>query len=183
MRVRVALVALVASLSVAVGAVAVASSADSVARVSPGDHAVQYSVKFVCGFYSAGLSSETVKPGNYATAINIHNYSDLRTFGRWRTDLHYALGSPAPPRMPTTYFAIASRTTGTINCGTIWSAIGVPPGTFIEGSIYLGTDVELPVRAVYTAQTDINPAVDGPDAGAGISIDVEIYEPLVSIVF
>ena len=66
-----------------------------------------------------------------------------------------------------------------IDCADIWSMAGVSPGTFLKGVVHLGLVQDLPVIAVYTSQTN-NDAPDSlPNAGAGVSIDVEYIEPFV----
>lgn len=140
---------------------------------------VHYMVKFVCGYQkplAAGGGEPSVKPGNYATAINIHNYLDSTECGVQRPALHYTINSKTiPPVFDESFFEIASASVLEINCNTIWSLTGIKSGAFIEGMLDLGFSEELPVVVVYTAEITDKMGFTG--SGAGISIDVEYLSP------
>lgn len=140
---------------------------------------VQYMVKFVCGFVVAQPTGEEppVKPGNYATAINIYNHTDQFLDGAKRVNLHYREDGPLPPIISSKNFLLFKRRVLEIDCVDIWSLVGVPPSTFLKGMVHIGLPVEVPVAAVYTSQTNIAGAGQAPDVGAGISIDVEYIAP------
>ena len=140
---------------------------------------VQYMVKFVCGYVAYQPTGEEppVKPGNYATAINIDNYTTDRQIITKRVHVHYREGQPVPPVFAHKSAVIYPWRVLEIDCTDIWALTGTNPGTFLKGMVHIGTGIKLPVAAVYTAQTNITN--QAPDAGAGISIDVEQYDPFI----
>ena len=152
----------------------------------PNDLPIQHMVKFVCGYVAPpGDTQEPppVKPGDYATAINIHNYTPDHLRIQKRVALHYREGTQLPP-VPKPQWAVAYRfRVLEIDCVDIWNLIPAPFGTFVKGTVHIGiaapagADIppELPVAAVYTVMQDI----DGdhvPEFG-GQSIDVEYIQP------
>jgi hypothetical protein len=146
---------------------------------NPEQNSVQYSVKFVCGWLPPvpPQDDQWLKPGDYATTINIHNHQTNTVSGGYRVALFYRIGSPSPPAVAAVPFNIFRRTVGSIDCVSIWAAAGLPPGTFVEGAVHIGLSQPLSVWAVYTSQTHNDPAL-GPDGGAGHSIDVEQVVPI-----
>ncbi len=141
---------------------------------------VQYAVKYVCGWLPPVPPDldQWLKPGNYATSINIYNHNPNGVVGgAKRVSLQYRMGNPPPPIITNFAFTVANRRTLTIDCVDIWSMAGLPPGSFVEGTLHIGLNVELPVTAVYTSQTHDDPNL-GPGAAAGHSIDVERILPL-----
>ena len=136
---------------------------------------VQYSVKFVCGFVPVG-EEEPVKPGNYATAINIHNYTTTNLNVEMLVALHYRAGSGPPPLVPFRTSRAYKYRTLEVDCVDIWGMVGTQPGAFLKGMLHLGMPTPLAVAAVYTSQTNLGPGA-GLDPGAGISIDVEYVAP------
>ena len=159
-----------------------AQAAQGVApRVGPNDSPVQYMVKFVCGWVpknEPGTAPHPVKPGNYATAINIGNHSPDRHIIIKRVLLHYREGTQPPPITKYKRAWLYPWRVLEIDCVDIWNLAGLAPETFVKGMVHIGTPVEFPVAAVYTAQTNLK---DPPlDAGAGISIDVEQYRPFIN---
>ena len=147
--------------------------------VGPNDAPVQYMVKFVCGFvpkHEPGTAPSPLKPGNYATAINIGNQTPDRHIIIKRVLLHYREGTPPPPVIKYQRAWLYPWRVLEIDCVDIWNLVQVAPETFVKGMVHIGTPLEFPVAAVYTAETSLDPALP-PDAGAGISIDVEQYKP------
>ncbi len=141
--------------------------------------AVQYSIKFVCGWLPPvpPQDDQFLKPGDYATAINIHNPNTSGVVrGAKRVALHYRMGTTPPPVITNFAFTVANRRVLEIDCQDIWFMAGVPSGTFLKGMVHVGLDEELPIAAVYTSQTHNND-LTGPDPGAGHSIDVEYVKP------
>ena len=155
------------------------------ATAQPEQFPVQYMVKFVCGLVPVQPPGEEgpLKPGNYATAINIHNYTFTSPiFGSTRIALHYREGVPfpsLPPLVPVKQLKLWRYRTAEIDCPSIWMRTNLPPGTFVKGMVHIGIGQLLPVVAVYTSQTVLDPAVP-PDAGAGHSIDVEEVFPFIN---
>ena len=140
---------------------------------------VQYMVKFVCGYVAYQPTGEEppVKPGSYATAINIDNYSTDRQIITKRVHVHYREDQPVPPVFAHKTAVIYPWRVLEIDCTDIWILTETAPGTFLKGMVHIGTGIKLPVAAVYTAQTNVTN--EAPTAGAGISIDVEQYAPFL----
>lgn len=146
---------------------------------NPEANPVQYSVKFVCGWLPPVPPDldQWLKPGDYATSINIHNHTTGWVTGGARVALFFRAGTPPPAATAALPFSIPRRTTATIDCVWIWAALGVPPGSFVEGAVHIGLSQPLSVWAVYTSQTHDDPNA-GPGPSAGISIDVEQVFPI-----
>src|ERR1700730_16821119 len=54
-----------------------APTKEAATPIPPVTSFTEYAAKFVCGVPGAEAQREAVKPGNYATAINIHNPNQL----------------------------------------------------------------------------------------------------------
>ncbi len=128
------------------------------AQVSP---SFVYSVKYLCGLSTVSSTQflppvePTVKPGNYATSVNIHNYHTkgfvilkkaVISGGR----IGKLAGQDIGPNQALN-----------VDCSQIVRAI--PPGPaplppFIEGFVEIVSPLQLSVTAVYTTQTCTNPA-------------------------
>ncbi|HEY6547150.1 MAG TPA: hypothetical protein VI589_04560 [Vicinamibacteria bacterium] len=146
----------------------------------------QYSVKFVCGLqrlHGPNLPGEpAVKPGNYATEINIHNiqFSAQPVFKS--VVLVVKDGEPIgrEPRVqpPTPFVAVAMppRNAMMDDCNQLWDMAfpggAAPPNPMplTIGYLSIISRVDIDVDAVYTAksfQPTVGDEVDSP------SIDVE----------
>lgn len=139
---------------------------------------VYYMVKYVCGLQEDqfSLGEPSIKAGNYATAINLHNFSEEWVCGRKRPALDYSeFDSKLPPAFGLEAFEIAPLSVLEVDCNSIWASTGIPHGTFIKGMIEIGLGARLPAVAVYTAQ--ITDQMQMTETGAGISIDVEYLTP------
>ncbi len=149
-----------------------------IALANPKTRPVQYSAPFVCGWLPPVPPDldQHLKPGDYATAINIHNHLDNNVGVSKRVALHYRMGTPAPPVVSFSNTVIRTRAVLEIDCVDIWAMAGLPPGSFVKGAVHIGLDTRLPVAAIYTSQTHDDPNA-GPGPAAGHSIDVEIIEP------
>lgn len=185
--------------SAASGAASSASAAPAL-QATKGSYRFVYSVKFVCGYQppltddpgQIGLGEPVVKPGNYATEINLHNYN-FRT-----AELHkkiVLLVQPSPDgtgqrvvREPETTGPLVNAA-GAIaweviklekdfatldDCNRFWSWANPnmpPPPTFplMVGYLVIYSNLDLDVDAVYTA------AAPGPvmRESQSVSIDVE----------
>lgn len=158
-----------------------ALAAGPAGATNPANSPVQYFVKYVCGFVPTNPPGEEgpVKPGNYATAINIQNHTPASIFVALRLNLHYRAGSPIPPLIPHTSVKAVPLRTLEVDCPYLWTLAGLPPGTFVKGMVHLGVREPLPVAVVYTSQTYLGPGT-ALDAGAGISIDVEQVSPFIA---
>jgi hypothetical protein len=147
-----------------------------------------YSVKFICGAQGSDpnlfLPSEPpVKPGNYATAINIHNFHmgpEQQVTLMKSAVIAYPENqqqdqvSPGPQSV-----TLKPGHALEIDCPDIVSLLPTGPPAFIKGFVDLrGTSTAplppLSVTAVYTAQ-----ATTIPDAQPGpVSIEVVPVQPL-----
>lgn len=142
------------------------------------EYAFRYYVKFVCGLLPPDApEKEPVKPGNYATAINIYNPFTRGVRITKRPALHYREDEDPPPRFKRKVVAIKIQRVLEIDCFDIWTLTETTPGTFVKGMMDISAETELPVVAVYTAQTNLSDPGAPPDSGAGISIDVEYIQP------
>jgi hypothetical protein len=115
-----------------------------------------YSVKYLCGLSTISSTQfpppiePTVKPGNYATSINIHNYH-LKGFVIQKKAVvaNGAIGKLAGQD-------IGPNQSLAVDCSRIVRAI--PPGPaplppFIEGFVEIVSPLQLSVTSVYTSQT------------------------------
>jgi hypothetical protein len=170
-----------------------AAPAAPVQQVTPnGVYMWNYSVKFVCGRQTALDPSgqiiagePPVKPGNYATEINIHNYSyrefKLRKKLLVLVDKSGVIGRepdvvrPDPERFASVVLTPDSATLD--DCNALWKMAGEnlvaagPPLTI--GYLVLLSPVDLDVDAVYTAEVGESVAGATFERPTGISIDVE----------
>jgi hypothetical protein len=147
-----------------------------------------YSVKFICGVQSAistlrPPSEPPVKPGNYATAINIHNYhldqiaNIVKTAVIANPENARSLGQISPPRT----FTLPPGRAFEVDCSDIVALFGTvtpPLPAFIKGFVELRAPSGsllplLSVTGVYTAQQAVTTAApSGP-----VSIEVVPVQP------
>ena len=151
---------------------------------TPGDTA--YSVKFVCGT-QAPLSNlnapaePPVKPGNYATVINVEGLnSDIGA-----TAIVSPAGS-APSSNTISLSPLSLFVTKDITCADIAKAVGAPPPSFITGYVNIidSGSRGLSITAVYTSQgcvfppiltaVGIKPVCSGP-------VDIDVVPQAASI--
>jgi len=120
--------------------------------------ACQYAVKFVCG----KSDGEVVAPGNYFTAINVHNptYQEIRFRKKVIVARRAVVGSeaeeerPEPGRPPKFINAnLGPDQAFEIDCPDIRHILDGPEADapFLKGFVVIETDIELDVVAVYTA--------------------------------
>ena len=160
--------------------------------VLPAGYYWNYSAKFVCGVQPIGqpgaLRGEPpVKPGNYATSINIHNYNykpfvirkkfivlveNTNVIGR-----EPPFGQPQGPRQ-ITYADIGPDFAMMEDCNSIYMTVNQTttlPATMplMEGYVVVISPLDLDIDTVFTAEVPgvINPV--GTGEPNGISIDVE----------
>ena len=130
-----------------------------------------YMVKFICGRQEGVAYTSPVRPGDYATAINIHNHTDHRVKIYRKPSLHYTPYTAAPPAFSAKGFWIRPGRVLEIDCTDIYTLTRIDAGTWVKGMMHLGMDEELPVVAVYTVATGDTDGDGYPDSGP--SIDVE----------
>jgi hypothetical protein len=146
-----------------------------------------YSVKFVCGVQSpiANLhlpSEPPVKPGNYATAINIHNFhQDQKAVILKSAVIARPENQPLGPLSSVREVVLGPGQAFEIDCSdivTLFGALPVPLPPFIKGFVEMrgfppNPFPTLSVTAVYTAQaTTAAGALGGP-----VSIEVVSVQP------
>ena len=156
-----------------------------------------YAAKFVCGFQNAdtagAVGEPPVKPGNYATEINIHNYN-YKEFNIYKKlvvlagSQQDASGSIVPfvhrepdVARPTTFVKVLlGPDYATMDdCNAIWrmaAQVGQPlvPGALTIGYLVILSPLDLDVADVYTAEVYSPPTnFQNP---TGISEDV-VYVP------
>lgn len=127
-----------------------------------------YSVKFVCGLQIVSSvqfpppHEPTVKPGNYATAINVHNYHLKPVTLRKKAVIARPESvQPRGPISPTVSENLGPNQALTVDCNEIAKLFPVgaaPLPPFIDGFVEIVSPVQLSVAAVYTTQTCTNPA-------------------------
>lgn len=146
----------------------------------------QYSVKFVCGlqrFHSPNLPGEpVVKPGNYATEINIHNIQFSQQVAYKSVVLVVRNGEPvgrepnAQPPTPFVAVPVPPRHAMMDDCNQLWEMAfpGGPappnPMPLTIGYLSIITFADFDVDAVYTAQA-FQPT--GAETLESPSVDVE----------
>jgi hypothetical protein len=106
----------------------------------------QYAVKFVCGQWSEEFR-DIVAPGDYFTAINIHNPADGAVSFQYKV----AVAKRGVGTKPSIFFnlKLESDEALEIDCPDI-NRHGEIQG-FAKGFVVIESDVELDVVAVYTA--------------------------------
>jgi hypothetical protein len=155
-----------------------------------------FSAKFVCGFLPTptqpgAVGEPPVKPGNYATDINIHNYNyrDLKIHKK----LLVLVGTPQPgavvqppfvlrePQVARPYkfmpIVLGPDYATMDDCNAIWqmaAQTGPPlqPGALTIGYLVILSQLDLDVDVVYTAEVPANVPGQPQPVPSGISIDV-----------
>ena len=139
---------------------------------------IEYAAKFVCGIPGSEAQREAVKPGNYATAINIHNSNQLTTTAPINFTKHAILAlpegqNPIPPSRAVSE-SFPSDFAMEVDCQNIRDILGPiapPPPAFIKGVLVLLTPppAALDVIGVYSAEAPPK-APDGVPTGMGLEI-------------
>jgi hypothetical protein len=136
-----------------------------------------YSIKFLCG---RGSESFGVKPANYATAINIHNFHDETVTLKKKVVIAHREGEPPGEVTPyTDNVSLGSNIAIEVDCVDICELLGEEdPATgrcmrFLKGFVVIESSQPLNIVAVYTSST-------GGWFGGGFSMDIEYISPVVS---
>jgi hypothetical protein len=143
-----------------------------------------YSVKFICGDQSANpnlhLPSEPpVKPGNYATAVNIHNFhQNQKAIILKRAVIANPENQPPGLISQSRQVALGPGQAFEIDCSDIVTLLPAPLPPFIKGFVELrglprNPFPTLSVTAVYTAQAS---AAAGAQGGP-VSVEVVPVQP------
>jgi hypothetical protein len=106
-----------------------------------------YSAKFVCGRTEKRIAS----PGEYYTAINVHNASPIAKAVYIK---RFAIALPEERPGKISEFvrgSLGPDEAMLIDCENIYKHTGTPPGQFLEGYALLYSLSELDVVSVYTA--------------------------------
>jgi hypothetical protein len=120
----------------------------------------EYSVKFVCGIPGMEAQREAVKPGNYATAVNIHNPNQLPNTPPIQFTKHAVQAlpedfSPKPPGGPVSE-KLVSDFAMEVDCQNIRDLLHLPHDTtFIKGFLVIlepSTFTPLDVIGVYSSE-------------------------------
>jgi hypothetical protein len=150
-----------------------------------------YAVKFLCGSFLPEVTREAewpVKPGNYLTAINVHNPNRIPISFRKKGVLLYRADKPPRPEEPMPPgelfpFELGPDWGVEIDCNEIRSKLlkgAVPAPTFIKGWVVFEVTgspdpLQLDVTAVYTSH-GWDQSGEGP-AWVGFAEDVEQIRP------
>ena len=146
-----------------------------------------YSVKFICGDQPANpnlhLPSEPpVKPGNYATAVKIHNFhQSQKAIVLKRAVIANPENQPPGQISPFRQVALGPSQAFEIDCAdivTLFGSLPAPLPPFIKGFVELRGQPPNPfptlsVTAVYTAQA----ATAAGTQGGPVSVDVVPVQP------
>ena len=161
-------------------------------QATKGTYRWSYSIKFVCGYQpemkldpGVVFREPVVKPGNYATDININNPQGRElALDKWITIMVHgeevlARSPTASVRAPSSIWCSSPTTLlwmTAITCGN-WRSMPMPPppaSSLTVGYLVIQSPLELDIDAVYTAEVpggvDATGQVSSP---TGISIDVE----------
>jgi hypothetical protein len=173
---RLAPVTLALSALALVGAAWLAQGQPTAAQ-QPGIHL--FAVKFVCGSPLSATDPELaiVRPGVYATEINIHNPNPVRADVRKRF-IPLVMNGKAVAREPEfggikaeDAIALPPSTATFDDCARIQKLLGLAPGALLIGFMELVSREDLTVDAVYTVE------------GRGGSSDVEVVRVPSKLVF
>jgi hypothetical protein len=151
--------------------IAPAQAASPTATATPVPNVFLYSAKFVCGLQSVQSSQFTppaeppVKPGNYATTINVHNFHPLLACIAKKVVISHPESEDVNGEIsPFRRFELGPDGAVEIDCSDVASFFpNVKLGPFIEGFVEIQSRFQLNVTGVYTSQT----CVASPTTGAG----------------
>jgi hypothetical protein len=117
----------------------------------------QYAVKVVCGRASTAAGTP-VAPGQYWTAVNIHNPDKCKGARfRWKVAVGRP-GEPGPISAYQTMRILEPDRAIEIDCQQVMKALSPSVPAFVKGYVVIESDIELDVVAVYsTAQSPTAP--------------------------
>jgi hypothetical protein len=143
-----------------------------------------YSVKFLCGLQVPNPNLKPpqeppVKPGNYATAINVHNFRAVPLCITKKAVIANPESQPQGPISNFRPFKLNPDGAFEIDCPDIVSLFptGVAPPPFIKGFVEIQSRTQLSVTAVYTSQTcHTSPSTPGCTSLGELALEV-VPEP------
>jgi hypothetical protein len=151
-----------------------APTKEAATPIPPVTSFTEYAAKFVCGVPGAEAQREAVKPGNYATAINIHNPNQLSSTPAIQFTKHAVLAQqeditpqrPGPPVAETLLSDFAME----VDCTNIAKLLGTT-ASFFKGFLVILTPSpnQLDVVGVYSSEPPPS-ATGGPPAGMGLEV-------------
>jgi hypothetical protein len=130
------------------------------------------------------VSREAIKPGNYATAINIHDPSlggDVVTLYKRAVLAQYEENDQLPPSKFVKY-SLGPGRAFEIDCVDIWQLLNIPvPNThFTKGFVTILSRVPLDVVGVYSAEPPAVAGVAGaPSSIPGIALEMLPIAPRI----
>lgn len=191
---RVVLISIISALVAGVASVIVTQVAQGQVAVNP-EAPFTYSAKFVCGEFDKfndparpEVPEGPVKPGDYQTAINVHNPNVLPVTFQKKAILMFAGDQPVQftqyevPKSPGPLKSASLQSDWglEVDCQDIRNFLlagqAPPAPTFIKGWVVLLSQLPLDVEAVYTGN-GFNPSSTGGIAREGFSLDIERVEP------
>jgi hypothetical protein len=167
------------------------AAAQGIVFPTPSRYYWNYSVKFVCGVQpplqtaagAQGLGEPVVKPGNYATEINIHNYNYREVPLRKKVILlvkdTQPIGREPESQGPIAFDKITLKPDWATmdDCNRLWQLLNPNAPALpaimplMVGYLVIISPIDLDIDAVYTAEVPGRLEV-GKDP-TGISMDVE----------
>jgi hypothetical protein len=169
-----------------------ATAAPAEQATATGSYRWSYSIKFVCGYQpelkldpATAFREPVVKPGNYATDININNpQAKELPLNKWITVMvqgqEVLAREPASVDPRTKLGMVLKPYAATMDdCNNLWRLLQMPmpppPASSLTiGYLVIQSPMELDIDAVYTAEVPGGPNAAGVvSSPTGISIDVE----------
>ena len=134
------------------------SGSASSQQPSPAPQGFEYAAKFICGPVTGQRTPGVVAPGQYFTAINVHNPSNENF--EFVKKIAIALPGEKAGRV-SGYFpaGLAGDQALEIDCPDILRHLDVGVQQFVKGFVVIKSRVELDVVAVYTAAGSPNGTV------------------------
>ncbi len=151
------------------------------ATPTPVPNVFLYSVKFLCGLQSTPANQfkppvePPVKPGNYATSVNVHNFRSVAVCLAKKAAIANSEGQTVLPASAFKSVTLPGDGAFEIDCADIVSffpaGAGLPP--FIEGFVEIQSRNQLSVTGVYTSQTcNPSPTTGGCASLGQLAIEV-----------
>ena len=168
----------------------VSGTNDTEAQQSGTQQVFLYSAKFICGSIegsgdNAAADEPPVKPGNYATAINMHNVLDEPAHLKYWASIAFPANDGTGPVSGEVSVQLGARRAMELGCPQLSMLFAQPDfaqSRFVKGFVTIESDVEIEVAAVYTSEKleiRTGPSPNAIAVGTGMSMDVEYIEPRI----